>query len=77
MQGKGACPVVAIALLRAVASVVVLVREQTRTYRLVLASGAAPANTTPLARPLRRWWPATIPALRQKHHGTLLRAGRI
>jgi uncharacterized protein len=41
MQGKVVWPVVAISLLGVVVSVVVLVREQTRTYRLVLASGGS------------------------------------
>jgi TRAP transporter TAXI family solute receptor len=41
MQGKLLLPVVVLSLLGAVVSAAVLVREQTRTYRLVLASGGS------------------------------------
>jgi uncharacterized protein len=40
MQGKVVLPIVALSLLGAVASALVLVREHTRTYHLVLASGS-------------------------------------
>lgn len=41
MQGKVLLPIVVLSLLGVVVSAVVLVREQTRTYRLVLASGGS------------------------------------
>ena len=41
MQGTAVLPVVILSLLGVIASTFVVVREQTRTYRLVLASGSS------------------------------------